>query len=230
MSLSSQNLFTTRTTAPVDIKGAAKTAAPADVKKATKCSDIRSDAEKEAVASLIPVMGEILTRLAKINTPSNFQALEKSEQITKFHSMTIAAMSIANYLKRLANYLDLTEDSLLYMLIYIKRIEMMCKLKFSEYTAHRIIITSLLIAVKFINDHYYDNRFFAEVGGLSLEELNKLEVEFLYGIDFNLYALDYQDGKKTGEITTYREEVKSFQQEMQAQQNSLNSQPICKLP
>lgn len=46
---------------------------------------------------------------------------------------------------------------------------------------------SIIIAVKFFEDKYYKNEYYAKVGGISLKELNFLEIEFLKLIDFNLF-------------------------------------------
>lgn len=43
-----------------------------------------------------------------------------------------------------------------------------------------------MIAAKFFDDCFYKNDFYARIGGLSTEELNLLEVEFLCAINFSL--------------------------------------------
>eukprot|EP00826_Nyctotherus_ovalis_P017470 TRINITY_DN15150_c0_g1_i2.p1 TRINITY_DN15150_c0_g1~~TRINITY_DN15150_c0_g1_i2.p1 ORF type:complete len:150 (-),score=9.31 TRINITY_DN15150_c0_g1_i2:49-498(-) len=53
----------------------------------------------------------------------------------------------------------------------------------------RMIIVSLLVAIKFHEDRCYLNKFYAEIGGLSCEELYKLEIKFLLLLNFNLHVL-----------------------------------------
>jgi len=48
-----------------------------------------------------------------------------------------------------------------------------------------VIITSIMIAVKFINV-FYANDNFRYIGFLSIEEMNMLEIEFLFLIRFEL--------------------------------------------
>lgn len=45
-----------------------------------------------------------------------------------------------------------------------------------------------MIAAKYFDDVYYTNSFYAEVGGINVDELNNLEVDFLCKIRFNLYV------------------------------------------
>ena len=43
-----------------------------------------------------------------------------------------------------------------------------------------------MLAVKYNEDDYYANTFYAKVGGISLEELNQLEYDFLAFCNFDM--------------------------------------------
>jgi len=47
---------------------------------------------------------------------------------------------------------------------------------------------SLLTAIKFFDDAYYQNSYIARVGGLKVQELNSLEQDFLSYLKFELSA------------------------------------------
>eukprot|EP00465_Bigelowiella_longifila_P000732 CAMPEP_0185282140 /NCGR_PEP_ID=MMETSP1359-20130426/67106_1 /TAXON_ID=552665 /ORGANISM="Bigelowiella longifila, Strain CCMP242" /LENGTH=80 /DNA_ID=CAMNT_0027877647 /DNA_START=712 /DNA_END=954 /DNA_ORIENTATION=- len=51
---------------------------------------------------------------------------------------------------------------------------------------HRLTVVALLIASKFHDDNHCSNKLFADVGGVSLEELNASEIDFLFRIQFDL--------------------------------------------
>ncbi|KZT68846.1 hypothetical protein DAEQUDRAFT_727498 [Daedalea quercina L-15889] len=55
----------------------------------------------------------------------------------------------------------------------------------SEY---RVAIAALMMANKFVDDNTYTNKTWSEVSGIELSEINKMEKEFLLGIDFGLYV------------------------------------------
>ncbi|CAL5069177.1 unnamed protein product [Urochloa decumbens] len=55
-----------------------------------------------------------------------------------------------------------------------------------SYSVHRLLITAVLAAVKFMDDVRYNNAHFARVGGISLTEMNYLEVDFLFAVGFDL--------------------------------------------
>ncbi len=53
---------------------------------------------------------------------------------------------------------------------------------------HRVVITAILLAAKFFDDAYYNNAYYAKVGGVLVSEMNSLEVEFLFRINFSLHV------------------------------------------
>ncbi|KAI0719065.1 cyclin-domain-containing protein [Cerioporus squamosus] len=55
----------------------------------------------------------------------------------------------------------------------------------SEY---RVAIAALMLANKFVDDNTYTNKTWSEVSGIDLTEVNRMEREFLLGIDFDLYV------------------------------------------
>lgn len=46
------------------------------------------------------------------------------------------------------------------------------------------------MSIKYNEDEYYSNTFYAKVGGITLKEFNKLEYFFVNIIDFELYVDD----------------------------------------
>ena len=51
---------------------------------------------------------------------------------------------------------------------------------------HRLIISSLLVAIKVNEDQYYKTKFYSEIGGISSEELIKLEINLLKLLEFDV--------------------------------------------
>jgi hypothetical protein len=51
-----------------------------------------------------------------------------------------------------------------------------------------LILTAALLTSKFYNDVFYGNHFVAYIGGVHLEEMNLLEVEFLRFLDWRLWV------------------------------------------
>ena len=68
----------------------------------------------------------------------------------------------------------------------------------------RLILTTVLITSKMFNDTYYTNQFIAQVGGVSLANINELERFFMSMIDWNLFI-------KPEEFEQYEKGLEMFQ-------------------
>lgn len=108
---------------------------------------------------------------------------------TNFHTSRPPNISIRNYLRRLEQYMKCTQESYVVALIYLDRVTAMKpELELSNYCIHRLFLTALIISVKFYEDKYYKNSYYARVGGISSNEVNTLEHEFLIYIEFALFV------------------------------------------
>ena len=47
----------------------------------------------------------------------------------------------------------------------------------TELTIHRLMMVAIILSLKYLNDDYFDNKYYAHVGGITLNELNVLEVQ-----------------------------------------------------
>jgi Cyclin len=68
---------------------------------------------------------------------------------------------------------------------------------------HRVVITAVLLAAKFFDDAYYNNAYYAKVGGVLTPEINGLEVDFLFRINFSLYVTTDEFDKYRSELLTH---------------------------
>lgn len=59
----------------------------------------------------------------------------------------------------------------------------------TSLNVHRLVLTGVLLSAKFLDDHYFNNAFYAKVGGVSTAELNRLEVEMLRLLNFRLLVV-----------------------------------------
>jgi len=133
---------------------------------------------------LVKILSHVLNELCNQEYPSNI----KGNICTSFDSIDPPPIKLTCYLKRIATFTRCSEESLILSLIYIDRLITNPERKFlvTALNVHRLILSSVLVAVKFYDDWYYDNVFFSKVGGVSSKELNILETEFLFLINFDL--------------------------------------------
>ncbi|KAF8002963.1 hypothetical protein HF325_002208 [Metschnikowia pulcherrima] len=68
-----------------------------------------------------------------------------------------------------------------------------------SFNIHRLIILGITVSSKFFSDIFYKNLRYAKVGGLPLEELNYLELQFLLLLDFKL-MISVEDLQNYGDL------------------------------
>ena len=142
---------------------------------------------KEFRNLLINILSSLLTDICKENDISQ---IKNNEKINPFISKIKNSITIKNYLKRLVKYTQAESSTLIAMLIYIDRLCEINNFIINSFNVYKIIFSSLVIAIKYNEEEYFGNKYLAKVGGLSLNEMNLLELIYLNLIDFNLYVSD----------------------------------------
>ncbi|KAJ9140040.1 hypothetical protein P3X46_030727 [Hevea brasiliensis] len=109
------------------------------------------------------------------------------QRISVFHGLTRPNISIQNYLERIFKYANCSPSCFVVAYVYLDRFaQRQLSFPINSFNVHRLLITSVLLSVKFLDDIYYNNAYFAKVGGISTAEMNLLEVDFLFGLGFQL--------------------------------------------
>lgn len=103
----------------------------------------------------------------------------------KFQCMYAPDVSIFAYLNRI-RLSNCSNSCFVFALIYLDRIIESRNVTVTSLNIHRLLITCILLATKFLDDMFYDNAFYAKLGGITCVELNSLEIEMLKLINFSL--------------------------------------------
>jgi len=138
-----------------------------------------------AEKTLISVMACVLEQLVSRNDKIPFDA----STATIFHGSRPANITIKAYLQRIYKCTNVSGGCLVVSLLYIDRfMERNKAILLTSQNVHRIIITSVVLAMKFLDDLYYTNAYYAKISGIPCAEMNALELEFLFRIHFDLHA------------------------------------------
>lgn len=89
---------------------------------------------------------------------------------------------------RIHKYASCSNECFILALIYIDRLIQRNNFLLTELNVHRVVITAILLAAKFFDDAYYNNAYYSKVGGVLVSEMNGLEVDFLFRINFSLHV------------------------------------------
>jgi len=78
--------------------------------------------------------------------------------------------------------------TLILILIYIDRICDYNSLVISRYNVHRLLLAAKIVSIKVKEDDFFPNSFYSKLGGVTVEEFNSLENEFLKLIRYKLWT------------------------------------------
>mmetsp|Transcript_4901 Transcript_4901/g.9946 ORF Transcript_4901/g.9946 Transcript_4901/m.9946 type:complete len:272 (+) Transcript_4901:194-1009(+) len=106
-------------------------------------------------------------------------------------------ISAQAYVKRIYKYGGLSACNLVVALIFVDRFwtsvegqmengQEVAFIPLSTKNFQRLFLVASMIASKFWDGYYYSNAHWAEVAGITLQELNRLELKFLFGLAFRL--------------------------------------------
>jgi hypothetical protein len=137
---------------------------------------------------IIDNISDILLSLIEENKNLyNYEEEISKQKKSIFFSSEIPSISIKAYLYRIHKYTEVEYNTLILALIYIDKICEKASIILSEFNIHQILFTSIIIAIKYNEDLYYYNKYYAKIAGVTPKELQKMEGEFLRLIKFELY-------------------------------------------
>ncbi|KAF4364962.1 hypothetical protein G4B88_021779 [Cannabis sativa] len=138
----------------------------------------------KVMTSLITFLSSLLQRVSESNDINcQFQA----QKISIFHGLSRPTITIQSYLERIFKYANCSPSCYIVAYVYLDRFaQKQTSLPINSFNVHRLLITSVMVAAKFMDDMYYNNAYYAKVGGISTKEMNFLEVDFLFGVGFQL--------------------------------------------
>lgn len=153
----------------------------------------KEEADKSKIENLelIKAIAHILeTLLADNKNLINYKEIIKKQRYTPFSSLSIPYISIEGYLTRIQNYSNIEKSTLIISLIYIDRFCKISGVVLTYHNVHRILFISILLSIKYNEDQFYNNEYYAEIAGIKLKELNLLEYTFSNIIHFHFYIKD----------------------------------------
>lgn len=113
-----------------------------------------------------------------------------------FNSSSPPALPLADFLHRLHSYTHFSPECLVIAVLYIDRYNLReGGFVLGRLNVHKMVLAAVLLAAKFQDDCYYDNKAFEFAGGVNVAHLHQLEMEIFTKLDYNLYVdpQDYQE-------------------------------------
>ncbi|KAK9155875.1 hypothetical protein Sjap_003355 [Stephania japonica] len=149
---------------------------------------LSSNHHDSATPRVLTVLSFVLERLvARNDTLAAVAAGWTGKSLKVFHGVRAPSISIPKYLERIYKFTNCSPSCFVVGYVYIDRL--LHKYPDSllvSLNVHRLLVTSVMLASKVLDDMHYNNSFYARVGGVSNAELNRLELEMLFLLDFGV--------------------------------------------
>ena len=150
--------------------------------------DFEAAARRDIMETDDELLVSTITGLIDLKVQINDRAVAKvRSNLRDFESDEVLPVSVHRYIKRIRQYTKISANVLILALIYLNRLKKIHRsLKLTSNNIQRLYLVACLIAAKYLEDHVYSNKRWANVGDLSLKELNHLEACFLFTVCFDL--------------------------------------------
>ncbi|KAF9071447.1 cyclin-domain-containing protein [Rhodocollybia butyracea] len=101
----------------------------------------------------------------------------------------VATPTFVSFMQKLLETTQVSQSVIVLSLHYIYRLKERNRSTPAQAGSEfRIAVAGLMMANKFLDDNTYTNKTWSEVSGIELTEINRMEREFLMGVDCNLYV------------------------------------------
>ncbi|KAE8660649.1 Cyclin-P3-1 [Hibiscus syriacus] len=134
---------------------------------------------------ILSLLSSLLEKSVEKNETES-ETVNFKDDVAIFHGLRAPTISIQHYIDRIFKYAGCSPSCFLVAYIYVDRFVQQTDVHLTSLNVHRLLITSVLVAAKFGDDAFFNNAYYARVGGVSTAELNRLEMSFLFSLDFRL--------------------------------------------
>ena len=146
------------------------------------------------------IISEILTEISSQNSEVEFNPEDP------FSRQNPSKVTLQYFFGRIRRYSQIEKSTLIIILIYIDRVCITSGIILNPHNIHRLILGCLILAIKYNEDVYYNNEYYAKIGGVPLDEINTLEYKSFELIEQNLFISDDIFEKYLAYITHYDDE------------------------
>ncbi|KAK9742780.1 hypothetical protein RND81_03G197000 [Saponaria officinalis] len=141
------------------------------------------------ISVLAALIERHMARNERITRNCKWALVSKDAKTRVFEANEAPDMTIQSFLERIFRYTKAGASVYVVAYVYIDRL---CQnypaFKISPSNVHRLLITTIMVSSKYVEDMNYRNSYFAKIGGITTKEMNKMEMEFLFLMGFKLHV------------------------------------------
>lgn len=141
----------------------------------------------ENIINVQDIINFITTNILSIIQQNKHMKKKPSRGINEpLYSKLIPVLSLEQYLVRIIKYTEVENNTLIAAYLYIIKLIKKENFILSINNIYRLLLGSVVLAKKVLEDIKYNNSFYCEIGGMSLQEFNKIEFSLFVRLDFDV--------------------------------------------
>jgi hypothetical protein len=140
---------------------------------------------------------KIITTEDIINYISSYllKIIQKNKQMKKkpskgpnepLYSKFIPVLSIEKFLLRILKYTEAENNTLIVAYLYINKLIKKENFVLSLNNVYRLLLGAVVMAKKVLEDLCYNNSYYCEIGGITVQELNNIEFSLFIRLNFDV--------------------------------------------
>jgi len=107
--------------------------------------------------------------------------------ISIFHGQEAPDISVRDYMLRIKSFSGCSQSCFVLAIMYLDHLARTdSDFELCSLNMHRLVLVATMVASKFVDDECSSNHIWAKIGGVQANELNMMEVEFLFLVNFKL--------------------------------------------
>ena len=177
---------------------------------------INDNSEKKIIKKISDLFSDICATNTK-------EFSKENNSITKPFITINPSITIRDYLERLYKYSKMSISTVILILIYIDRISNINKFKLTYYIIHKLILSSMVVAIKYNEDDYFSMKHYAKLGGISKAEMINLEFYFVTLLNYNLFVKIELFNKYNDNISSADSEDEEYEELEDSSENDDNN-------
>ncbi|ROW12536.1 hypothetical protein VMCG_00196 [Cytospora schulzeri] len=141
-----------------------------------------------------------------LETAENIRSLPKDRPLPRLAATALPTEAFKKWVQTVLSTTQVTQNVILLAVMFIYRLKMTNpSVRGRPGSEYRLLTVALMLGNKFLDDNTYTNKTWAEVSGISVQEIHVMEVEFLSNMRYALLASKEQWEEWLGKLTSYFE-------------------------
>ena len=154
------------------------------------------------------LVAKALERIIEYSKPPFNLSIKPTRPYYSFESTDGSEVSIYDYMSSFSKCMGCSDECYILTFIYIDRvIQSNTDFILTKRNIRKLVLTGTVLAIKYFDDLYSYNQLYALFGGVTVEELNKLESKMMDLLQFDLYVDESVYSAYVQELSFYYDKI-----------------------